>query len=107
MWHSKRKARAHVVGQPVERPIIAERLLPRLLKDVVLGDKVGGARVQAAGEEGAGDEVEQRLPAKVADEEVVEDALYEKVECVPGGEALHADEAWSEGVEEDLEGAVR
>jgi hypothetical protein len=101
------RAGTHIIGEPVQGAVIAEGLLTRLLEDVVLGDKVGGAGVEATGEEGAGDEVGEGLPAKGPDDEIVEDALDEEVEGVPGGEALGADEAGPEGVEKDLKGAVR
>lgn len=110
----------NVVAKSVERTVVAggllslcgRRLALSLLlrlharEDVVFGNKMGGARMQAASQEAGDDKVEQGVHADGADDEVVEEELRGKVGGVPARELLGADETWSQGVEEDLEGAV-
>jgi hypothetical protein len=92
-----------IIREDVQGPVVAVGLLVETVPEVVLCDEVAGAGVEAAGEEAAGDEVEEGCPAKVGDEDVVEEELDEDVEEVPLGKALGADKGGAEGVEEDLE----
>ena len=62
--------------------------------------------MQASGEEAAHDEINDWFPAKDVDEEVVEGQDGEEVDAVPDRRLLRADEAWPEGVEEQLERAA-
>lgn len=112
----------HVVGQDVQNTVVRERLWWRrqlsllallvrflqgarvLCENVVLGDEVACYGVQGAGEEGAQDEVAERLAADVLHEEVVDGKLHEDVEGVDAGERQVVDHHWAECVEEDLEG---
>ena len=73
----------HVISQNVERAVIAIRLLVHSVPKVVFRDEVARTWVEAACEEAAGDEVDERLGAKSADEEIVEDELGEDVEEMP------------------------
>ena len=97
----------HVISQNVERAIVAVRLLVHPVPKIMFGDKVARTWVEAAGEEAAGDEVDERLGAKSADEDVVEDELGEDVEEMPTCQALAADKVGSEGVKQYLERSVR
>ena len=65
------------------------------------------ARVEGPGHEARDEEVEHRVPSKDFDDERVEADLGDEVEYDPARWRDGADEAWSEGVEEDLERAVR
>lgn len=109
---------ADVVGEDVERAVVAVGLgdghaVVRVrglgrdgLVDVVLGDEVAGGGVQAAGEEGGEQQVEQGLPgAGGLDEEGVEGELHDEVDEVHPGEGHLEDAHGTDGVEEDLEGA--
>lgn len=105
-----------VIGEEVERSVVrvglgkwdlvggVRRVLFWLLENVVFGDEVACDRVQGAGEEGAQDEVAERLAADVLHEEVVDGKLHEDVEGVDAGERQVVDHHWAECVEEDLEG---
>lgn len=99
--------KAYIVREDVQRAVITECLLLHAVPEVVLGDEVARARVQAPGEEAAGDKVDERPRAEGRDERVVEDELDDDVENVPAGQTLAANECGAEGVEEDLEGAGR
>lgn len=113
---------SHIVRDPVERAVVAERLRDGdlvvrvagfgrdLLVDVVLGDEVACRGVQAAGEEGAEQEVEEGVGGEegVGQQEnngVVEEELDGQVEPVYPGEGHAVDGHGAQGVEEDLEGA--
>lgn len=108
---------ADVVGDPVERAVVGKGLgdgdpVGRVtlgrgdgLVDVVLGDEVAGDGVQAAGEEGGEDQVEEGVPRGVADEEHVEADLDGDVEGVDAREGDAVDGHGAYGVEEDLKGA--
>jgi hypothetical protein len=109
---------ADVVGEPVERAVVGEGLgdgdlVLRVLLlrgdglvDVVLGDEVAGERVQAAGEEGGEEQVEQGAArAGEVKEGGVEADLGGDVEGVDLGDRDAVDGHGPDGVEEDLEGA--
>lgn len=96
---------ADIVGERVERTVVGEGLVAARgrVEDVVLGDEVGRAGVETAGEEGAEDEVGEGPPAEQLVDAEAECELDSKVERDPGRWPLGADEAGSQGVEEDLE----
>lgn len=108
----------HIVREYVQRAVVAVRLgnwhavvrVGRLgrdgLVDVVLGDEVACGRVQAAGEEGREEEVEERLPGVGGlDEEGVEGELHGEVDEVHPCKGHLKDAHGPDGVKEDLEGA--
>lgn len=75
-------------------------------EEVVLCDEVSCTGVERAGEEGAHDEVVERLQrACCSDEDIVEAQLEHQVEEVDHGEWRAVDEHGTQGVEQDLEGA--
>ena len=112
---------ADVVGEEVERAVVAERLgdgqvvgrvaglRGHLLVDVVLGDEVAGGRVQGSGEEGREEQVEDRVereePGQLGGQDVVEAELDGHVERVDARQGDLVDHHGPQGVEEDLEGA--
>jgi len=63
--------------------------------------------VEASGEGAAGDEIDETLGAKGADDGVVEDELGEDVEEMPAHQALGADKGGSEGVKQYLKRSVK
>ena len=67
---------------------------------------MSGAGVERASEEARDDEVPEGVGADQLDEGDVEEDLGGKVERDPARRGLVPDEAWAEGVEEDLEGAA-
>jgi hypothetical protein len=75
-----------------------------LCEDVVFGDEVACDGVQGASEEGAQNEVTERLAADILDEEVIDGELHEDIESVDARERQVVDHHWAECVEEDLEG---
>jgi len=75
-----------------------------LCENVVFGDEVACDGVQGASEEGAQDEVAERLTADVLHEEVVDGELHKDVESVNARERQVVDHHWAECVEENLEG---
>ena len=77
----------------------------RALEDVVLGDEMAGAGVQAPREEGAEDEVAKCAAAHGLDDCVVEGYLRGDVEEVQLRDGELVDEHGAEGVEDYLEGA--
>lgn len=67
---------------------------------------MGCTRVKAAGEEGRHEEVDEGFPAEKVDEKVVGEQDGGDIDTVPDGRLLGADEPWSKGVEQELEGAA-
>lgn len=112
---------ADVVREEIQRAVVAKRLgdgdvVRRItgrrgdrLVHVVLGDEVARRGMQRAGEERGEEEVQQRIDAKVAREEVdqhvVEGQLDREVDPVHPGKGHAVDGHGPDGVEEDLEGA--
>lgn len=108
---------ADVVGEPVEGAVVGEGfgdwdVVVRVLLlggdglvHVVLGDEVAGEGVQAPGEEGREEQVEDGLGGGEVGEGGVEGELDGDVEEVDRGEGDAVDGHGAEGVEEDLEGA--
>ena len=108
---------AHIISQKVQRAIVGECLRDRrqfgrvpsvrglFLEHVMLRDEMRRARVQRAGQEGTHDQVHQRVRAEPADYGGVEDDLGDDVEDVDAGDGELVDHHWTDGVEEDLEGA--
>lgn len=76
----------------------------RLLEDVVFGDKVAGARVQAPRQERAQYHISHCLSTDEVGQGVVEGELDDDVEEVDFRERELVHEHGTEGVEEDLEG---
>ena len=109
--------KADVVGQPVKGSVVSKSLghgdpVGRIalrgrdrLVDVVLGDEVAGEGVQAAGEEGGEEEIEQGRPGQVADDAEVKGELDDQVGKGDPGEGDLVDRHGADGVKEDLEGA--
>ena len=97
----------HVVREDVQRAVVGVCLLLEAVPNVVLGDEVARERVQAAGEEAGHEQVDKRVLPTCRDKDVVEDELRDEVREVPLREGLRAHEARAEGVEEDLECAVK
>lgn len=109
---------ADIICEHVQRAVVAVCLGDRhaivrvlglrgnCLVDVVLGNEVTCGGVQAAGEEGREEEVEERLPGIGGlDEDRVESELYGEVHEMHPGEG-HLEHAHGpDGIEEDLEGA--
>lgn len=108
---------AHVVGEDIQRAVVREGLWeqsirPRILRaggqfleHVMLGDEVARARVQAARQETAQDQVVEGVGRGGFYEDEVEEDLGGDVEEVDRGERDGVHEDGSHGVEEDLEGA--
>lgn len=108
---------AHVIRQHVQRTVVRERLghgrvgqrifgaCRQFLEGVVLGYEMACAGVEGARKEGGEDKVVDGVSRAGLDEDGVEEDLYEDVDKVDGGEGDGVDEYWSDGVEEDLEGA--
>lgn len=108
---------ADVVGKPVERAVVRVCLGDGDLVggvtlggsdgvvDVVLGDEVTGQRVQATGQEGREQQVEQGVRGDVVEKQGVEAKLDGQVQVVDPGEGNAVDGHGTEGVEEDLESA--
>lgn len=104
-----------IVGQNVERAVVGKGLwngdlVVRVplrrgdgLVDVVLGDEVAGQGVQAAGEEGGEQQVEEGVDGSEAEEEDVKGDLGDDVEEVDPGHGDAVDGHGADGVEEDLE----
>ena len=74
-----------------------------LCEDVVFGDEVACDRVQGTGEEGAQDEVAERLAADILYKKVINRELHEDVEGMDAREGQVVDHHWAKCVEEDLE----
>jgi hypothetical protein len=72
----------------------------------MFGNKVTSTRMQASSEEAAHDEVYEGTCAVRRDEDIIEHDLRNDVEQVPSCQTLRAHERRSEGVEENLEGAI-
>lgn len=107
----------HIVGQNVKGTVVGKGLwngdlvvgVPLRrgdgLVDVVLGDEVARQRVQAAGEEGGEQQVEESVGRSKAEEEEVKGELGDDVEEVDPGHGDAVDGHGADGVEEDLERA--
>ena len=93
----------NIVSEPVKGPIVAVRFLLESVPKVVFCYKVSRTRVQASSKEAAHDEVDEWPKPKVPDQAPIKGELYDKIEKVPFGYALSADEGRTEGVEYDLE----
>lgn len=109
---------ADVVGEPVEWAVVGEGLrdgdvVLRVLLlrsdglvDIVFGDEVACKGVEAAGEEGGNEEVEDRFDrGREVDEGGVEADLDGDVKKVDLGQGDAVDGHGANGIEEDLEGA--
>ena len=72
----------------------------------MLGNEVSSTGVQAPSEEAGEDEVDQRPPSEEVDQEGIGSDHGGDVDCVPDGRSLRADEAGSDRVEQQLEGAA-
>lgn len=102
-----------IVSESVEWTVVGPRLLVPLLEEVVFGDEVPCAGVQTSREEGGEDKIPdgirrvcelEEARANVVDESV-EAELDGRVQRVPDGQLLAANEARSKCVKKDLEGA--
>ena len=71
----------------------------------VFGNKVTRSRVQTSGQEAAGDQVVECVPAKVLGDHYVKGDLAGQVERVDVRERQLEDRHRSEGIKQDLEGA--
>lgn len=94
----------YIVSERVQRTIVAPRLLLDSAKHVMFGNEMRSTWMQATSKEAALDQVEERRPSHVADQERVECDLSGEVQKVPRSEALSAHKAGTKRVEEDLEG---
>lgn len=102
-WSKEINRQTYVISKEIERTIVAVGLLLHAIPEIMLCDEMAGTWVEAPCEEAAHEEVYERADTKGLHEDVVKDQLDYEVEQVPFREALGANEAGAEGVEEDLE----
>ena len=95
---------SNVVAEDVQRPVVAVRF--RLANEnVVLGDEVGGYRVQRPGQEATGEQVDDWPEPEFVPYKKVERELDDKVQQRLVVKDLVPDGHRPTGVEQDLRGA--
>lgn len=97
---------AHIVSQQVQGAIVAPRLLIQSVKEIVLGDEVTSARMQASSHHARDQQIPQRVPSCESNDCDIERELSEEIQADPLGRCLVLDESRSQRVEEYLECAV-
>lgn len=94
---------AHIVGNNVPPAVVAVCFLFLSVPEVMFGNEVPGARVEATSEEAREKEVDKRRWTEDGVDGIVGGQDGKDVEDMPGGEGLGSDKGGSEGVEENLE----
>lgn len=94
---------AHIVGNNVPPAVVAVCFLILSVPEVMFGNEVPSARVEATSEEAREKEVDKRRWTEDGVDGIVGGQDGKDVEDMPGGEGLGSDKGGSEGVEENLE----